>query len=60
MQAVIAIATVTVELDSLDPQQMLMIAKESIVRMVEHVWMELIAMSAVVQMDSRGLTVRMI
>lgn len=62
MQAAIAIATVTVEMDSLetDTQQMLMIVKESIVRMVEHVWMELIAISAIVLMDSRGITVRII
>ena len=32
----------------------------SFVRMVEHVWMELIAMSVVVQMDSKGLTVRIV
>ena len=47
-------------MDSLetDTQQMLITVKELFVRMVEHVWMELTAMSAVVQMDSRGIIVR--
>ena len=55
----VAIVIVTVDSVETDTQQMLMIVKESFVTMVEHVWMELTVISAVLQMDSRGITVRM-
>ena len=61
VQATVVIVTVTMETDKQQMiQQMLMPVMESTVRMVEHVWMEIIPISVIAQMDSRGITVRII